>query len=32
MSRIKSILTAIGLFMIKAAIDYLEQQRNKPSA
>ena len=29
MSHIKSILTAIGLFVVKAAIDYLEKQKTK---
>lgn len=30
MSRIKSILATIGLFVVRATIDYLEKQRNKP--
>lgn len=32
MSYVKSILTTIGLFVVKTAIDYLERRRNKPSA
>jgi hypothetical protein len=29
MSCIKSILTTVGLFVVRAAIDYLEKQKNK---
>lgn len=32
MSHVKSILTAVGLFVVKAAIGYLERRKNKPSA
>ena len=32
MSHVKSILTTIGLFVVKAAIDYLERKKNNPSA
>ena len=32
MSRIKSILTTIGLFVVNAAIDYLKKQKNKSSS
>lgn len=30
MSRVKSVLATIGLFVVKAAIDYIEKRKNKP--
>lgn len=32
MSRIKNVLTTIGLFVVRAAIDYIEKRKNKPSS
>lgn len=31
MSRIKNVLTTIGLFVVRVAIDYIEKRKNKPS-
>ena len=30
MSRVKSVLATIGLFVVKVAIDYIEKRKNKP--
>lgn len=31
MSRVKSVLTSIGLFVARIAIDYIEKRKNKPA-